>query len=114
MTAIEPTRIADDIKIIKNIKDRKNAKDPMVPLVKLVEVPYLHYEYLEDAKELDVLALKPKATRTAAPKKTNKKQKISNEDVKHIKEMKAEGIAVEDIAKKFNVSRKTIYYKLKL
>lgn len=47
-------------------------------------------------------------------KKINKKQKVSNEDVKHIKEMKAEGIAVEDIAKKFNVSRKTIYYKLKL
>lgn len=114
LTAIEPTRIADDIKIIKNIKDRKNAKDPMVPLVKLVEVPYLHYEYLEDAKEMDVLAQKPKAVRKAAPKKINKKQKVSNEDVKHIKEMKAEGIAVEDIAKKFNVSRTTIYYKLKL
>lgn len=114
LTAIEPTRIADDIKIIKNIKDRKNAKNPMVSLVKLVETPYLHYEYLEDAKELDVLALKPKATRTAAPKKTNKKQKVSNEDVKRIKEMKTEGITVEDIAKKFNVSRKTIYDKLKL
>ena len=86
----------------------------MVSLVKLVETPYLHYEYLEDAKELDVLALKPKATRTAAPKKTNKKQKVSNEDVKRIKEMKTEGITVEDIAKKFNVSRKTIYDKLKL
>ena len=31
-----------------------------------------------------------------------------------IDKMEAEGIAVEDIAKKFNVSRKTIYYKLKL
>lgn len=113
LTAIEPTRIADDIKIIKNIKDRKNAKDPMVSLVKLVDTPYLHYEYLEDAKELDVLALKPKANRTAAPKKTNKKTKISVEDVKCIKEMKAEGIAVEDIAKKFNVTVKTIYAKLK-
>ena len=30
------------------------------------------------------------------------------------KKMKAEGIAVEDIAKKFNVSGKTIYGKLKL
>ena len=85
----------------------------MVSLVKLVETPYLHYEYLEDAKELDVLALKPKANRTAAPKKTNKKTKISDEDVKCIKEMKAEGIAVEDIAKKFNVTVKTIYAKLK-
>lgn len=114
LTAIEPTRIADDIKIIKNIKDRKNAKDPMVSLVKLVETPYLHYEYLEDAKELDVLAVKPKATRTASPKRTNKKQKISNEDVECIKEMRAEGIAVEEIAKKFDVSGKTIYDKLKL
>ena len=114
LTAIEPTRIADDIKIVKNIKDRKNAKDPMVSLVKLVEAPYLHYEYLEDAKEMDVLAQKPKAVRKAAPKKTNKKQKVSKEDVKRIKEMKAEGIAVEDIAKKFNVSGKTIYGKLKL
>ena len=114
LTAIEPTRNADDIKIIKNVKDRKNAKDPMVPLVKLVESPYLHYEYLEEAKELDVLAVKPKATRTASSKKTNKKQKVRNEDVGCIKEMRAEGIAVKDIAKKFEVSGKTIYEKLKL
>ena len=86
----------------------------MVSLVKLVETPYLHYEYLEDAKELDVLALKPKAVRKATPPKINKKQKIYNEDVERIKEMKAEGIAVEDIAKEFNVSGKTIYGKLKL
>lgn len=85
----------------------------MVSLIKLVETPYLHYEYLEDAKELETLALRPKAVKSATPKKTNKKTKISDEDVKRIKEMKAEGIAVEDIAKKFNVTVKTIYARLK-
>ena len=113
LTAIEPTRNADDIKIIKNIKDRKNAKGPKVSLVKLVEKPYLHFEYIGDADELEVLAVKPKAVKPVAVRRPNKKTKISEEDVKHIVDMKSKGVPVKEIAGKYGVSEKTIYAKLK-
>ena len=97
----------------KNIKDRKNAKDPKVSLVKLVEKPYLHFEYIRDADELEVLAIKPKAVKPVAVKRPNKKEKIPEEDVKHIVDMRSKGVPVKEIAVKYGVSQKTIYEKLK-
>lgn len=113
LSAIEPTRNADDIKIIKNIKDHKNAKAPKVSLVRLVEKPYLHFEYIRDADELEVLAVKPKAVKPVAAKQPNKKTKISKEDVKCIVDMNSKGVPVKEIAGEYGVSEKTIYAKLK-
>ena len=55
-------------------------------MVKLVEEPYLHFEYIGDADELEVLAVKPKAVKPVAAKRPNKKTTISEEDVKRIVE----------------------------
>ena len=91
----------------------KLLKRKKVSLVKLVEKPYLHFEYIGDADELEVLAVKPKAVKPVAVKRPNKKTKISEEDVTCIVDMKSKGVSVKEIAGEFGVSEKTIYAKLK-
>lgn len=113
MLTLEPTRLGDDVKMLKVVKCRNMKKSENVAIVRIEQKPYLHFEFVQEMKEEDALPIKPKAKKDAATKTINKKKKLTPENINEIKRLNAESVPVKEIAAKFHVSSKTIYQYVK-
>lgn len=63
--ALAPTNIGEDFKMLKVIKNRNYAIPDSVYILERVEEPYLHFEFVKEEQEINVLPKKPKANKEA-------------------------------------------------
>ena len=117
-----PTRFGEEYKMLKVQKNRKFGKDGNVIIIKREQNPYLHFEYDRtipeaeaDAHPISIKKQNLPATNTPNRKgrKTAPHQSIFPADIIKIKEMHDDGVAINIIAKKFNVCNKTIERHIK-
>ena len=120
--ALLPTRLGKDYKMLKVQKNRKFAVRDEVIVIKRVTTPYLHFEYFDMRPEDEVAPIKQKAVKidnpapeSASSVLSHKKapnQKVTPDKEEKIMEMYSKGMRQNTIAKKLNISAKTVHRTL--
>lgn len=120
--ALLPTRLGKDYKMLKVQKNRKFAVRDEVIVIKRVTTPYLHFEYFDMRPEDEVAPIKQKAVKidnpapeSASSVLSHKKapnQKVTPDKEEKIMAMYSKGMKQNTIAKKLNISAKTVYRTL--
>ncbi len=120
--ALLPTRLGKDYKMLKVQKNRKFAVRDEVIVIKRVTTPYLHFEYFDMRPEDEVAPIKQKAVKTDNPApvsassvlshKKAPNQKVTPDKEEKIMAMYSKGMRQNTIAKKLNISAKTVHRTL--
>ena len=120
--ALLPTRLGKDYKMLKVQKNRKFAVRDEVIVIKRVTTPYLHFEYFDMRPEDEVAPIKQKAVKidnpapeSASSVLSHKKapnQKVTPDKEEKIMAMYSKGMRQNTIAKKLNISARTVHRTL--
>lgn len=89
-----------ETKYIKLMKSRNSRIPETVSLVRISDKDYLHFEYIGEVQENDIL---PKG------KKRGPSSSITDYQAEKIKEMQEEGLSVRQIANSMGISKSTVH-----
>ena len=110
--ALGQSALGEDLRYLKVLKARRGPKPKNVYLLKLKKEPYLHFEYQREISEEEALSKSSAVIDDNGCKKTavtpSVVLKLTEEQIKKIKKLRADGMSVNSLSKTFGGNPNTI------